>query len=196
MDGARWNEPTCQCIGYPSPVLVDTAGDGFKLTGAEAGVRFDLDSNGVRERLSWTAPGADDAWLALDRDGSGSVENGRELFGNFTPQPESASKNGFLALAEYDKPGSGGNADGVINERDAVFASLRLWRDANHDGASHPSELYTLPALNVRRLHLDYKESRRVDGYGNQFRYRVKVDDAKGAKVSRWAWDVFLVPGQ
>jgi hypothetical protein len=42
-------------------------------------------------------------------------------------------------------------------------------------------------------LHLDYKESKRTDAHGNQFKYRAKIDDAKGAKVNRWAWDVFLV---
>jgi hypothetical protein len=32
-----------------------------------------------------------------------------------------------------------------------------------------------------------------VDANGNQFRYRAKVEAAGGAKISRWAWDVFLV---
>ena len=70
---------------------------------------------------------------------------------------------------------------------------MRLWRDTNHDGVSQPGELYALPSLDVVRLHLSYKESRRVDEHGNRFKYRAKVDDARGAKANRWAWDVFLV---
>lgn len=189
--------PSPEC----SPIIIDTDGKGFHLTSADGGVAFDIAGTGHPVQIAWTAPGWGNAFLALPGP-DGLVRNGKQLFGNFTPQPSSPNPNGFLALAEYDKPENGGNADGVIDEKDAVFSRLRLWIDENHDGICQPTELHTLPELGIYSLALSYFESRRKDDFGNQFRYKARVnpdrrrdprDETQSGDPGRWAYDVFFV---
>ena len=184
------------CCAQSCPILVDVNGNGFNLSSVETGVSFDISGSGTLHKFAWTSIGSDDAWLAMDRNGNGAIDNGTELFGNFSPQPappQGEERNGFLALAEYDKTANGGNNDGKITSLDSVFASLRLWQDVNHNGISEPSELKSLSALRLSSIELDYKSSKKTDEFGNEFRYRGKVADLHGAQMGRWAWDVFLV---
>lgn len=202
------NDPACPCCDCNggcifadpccgvSPILFDLTGGGFALTNAENGVDFDFFGVGRKIRVAWTTAGTSNAWLALDRNGNGTIDNGKELFGNLTSQPDGLNKNGFYALAEFDKPENGGNADGVIDAADRIYASLRLWRDENHNGLSEASELLTLAAVGVTVIDLDHKYSRREDEFGNSFRYRGRINRGKGADVEKTIYDVFLTTFQ
>ncbi len=195
----EYDTDSCDCSGgceegfNCSPILIDTTGNGFALSNAANGVTFDIKGFGVPDQIGWTTVNSDDGWLALDRDGNGVIDNGMELFGTATPQPPGPGRNGFIALAQYDLPAKGGNSDGLIDEHDAIFSTLRLWLDSNHNGISEPAELNTLKSHDIEKLELNHKESRKVDQYGNQFKYRAKVKDSHDAQVGRWAWDVIPV---
>lgn len=131
---------------------------------------WSIQPSGIGEyRVSWRLPSTDDAWPALDRDGNGTIDTGQELFGNLTPQgdpPGGELRNGFLALALFDEPIEGGNADGWIDQNDAVFARLRLWQDRNHNGVSEAAELSALGANGLAALDLEYRDSRYTDAFG------------------------------
>lgn len=194
LNGATVQGPTGDFVNNVcSPIIVDTTGNGFHLTSEANGVFFDIRGNGTRVRLGWTATDSGNAFLALPGS-NGLVNDGKQLFGNFTPQPPSATPNGFAALAVYDQPDNGGNGDGVIDQNDQIFSSLRLWIDANHDGVCQPEELHTLPEQGVLAIALNYTESDRTDQYGNWFRFKAKVNPrlSGDADVGRSAYDVFL----
>ena len=184
--GAYYYWDGFQCVYNPgSPIIVDTARDGYQLTSVSDGVRFDLNTDGVAELVAWTAAESDDAFLAIDRNGNGRIDDGSELIGNYTrayaDREDVRTKNGFEALKFLEGPSYGhSNGDGTIDGRDGIFGRLVLWRDLNHNGVSEPDELQTVGAAGVNAIATDYQEKKRVDRYGNEFRQKGRITWADG----------------
>ena len=97
---------------------------------------FDLDADGKEEEISYLEGGS--GFLALDRNGDGTINDGSELFGT-------KSGDGFMDLAEYDKDGNG-----WIDEADSVFANLKVW-SKNEDGTD---TLISLKEAGVGAIYL------------------------------------------
>ena len=101
------------------PLVLNLSGQGVALS--EAKMHFDLNADGKADSIAMLA--SDSAYLALDRNQNGQIDNGHELFGAKTG-------DGFNELAEFDQDGNG-----FIDEADAIFSQLKLWRpDANGQG--------------------------------------------------------------
>jgi hypothetical protein len=155
--------------------VLDTLNEGFHLTSLSNGVQFRVLPGGPLQQMSWTEANWHNGWLALDRNGDGTIDDFTELFGNYTAQPPSDDPNGFLALSVFDDPANGGNGNGVIDPGDSVYSSLRIWIDANHNGLSEPAELHTLQEMGIFKIGLKYRETPFVDQYGNRFRFKGSI---------------------
>ena len=108
---------------------------GRLATIADETVSFDLDADGVAEQVH--VPGSGAAFLALDANGNGTIDDGSELFG-----PGSGS--GFGELAALDSDGNG-----WIDEGDAAFAQLSLWRPGGADSGLQGLAAAGIGALSV-----------------------------------------------
>ena len=184
LNGGTWNGWECN---YPNcPIIVDTGRDGYRLTSTSSGVRFDLDADGTPEQVAWTRAESDDAFLAMDRNGNGRIDDGTELFGNHTPafndRRDVSTANGFEALKFLESVTYGqSRLDAAIDIRDAPFSRLLLWRDVNHNGISEPDELTSAADAGLVAISTDYREKKRVDRHGNEFRQKGRLTWADGA---------------
>jgi hypothetical protein len=139
--------------------------------------------------MAWTRLGAENAFLALDRNGNGQIDNGAELFGNYTPLRDgSLAANGFEALDDLDT-----NSDRVIDSADPVWTSLLLWTDRNHDGFSSADELQPVAGSTVSFLRTEHRTISKKDQWGNLFHYAAKFGMTKnGREHERTYYDVFF----
>jgi len=186
------------------PLAIDLDGDGIEtvgIPGSGSPILFDHDADGIRTGTGWVK--SDDAWLVLDRDGNGTIDSGRELFGVDTlitvtetlpggSQAVSYTRNartGFEALHTLDTgdgtAGSAGHGDGVFDASDAAFSQVRLWQDLNQDGVSQASELFTLADKGITRINLNETTASTNLGNGNTVTGHATVTRSNGSTTQR-----------
>jgi hypothetical protein len=166
------------CGQNETPIVINLDNGPYALTGVDDPVSFDLAATGNKETIGWTARAAREAFLWLDRNGNGEVDDGAELFGTATPLLAGGrAPNGFEALAEFDA-----NRDGVIDAQDSVWESLLLWIDIDHDGISQPGEVFSIAETPITAIELAYHWSGRRDQYGNMFRYEGRLHQGKARR--------------
>ncbi|MEM7664100.1 MAG: calcium-binding protein, partial [Pseudomonadota bacterium] len=163
---------------YYDPLVVDLFGDGIELTRLEGSTTyFDLDGDGYAERTGWVSP--NDALLAIDRNGDGIINDISELFGD-------ENTSGFADLALFDS-----DSNGIINDQDAAFSDLLLWRDVDGDGRSAPGELMSLDEAGLVSVSLDAAAVSETSG-GNLITETATVSWGDGTQtaVSNVAFDI------
>ncbi|KGM39698.1 hypothetical protein JY96_05760 [Aquabacterium sp. NJ1] len=166
-------QDSAQDIAYTDPLALDSGNDGI-LFGA-APVNFDLNADGVSEKLTWTAP--TDPVLVLDVDGNGRIDNGSELL--------DLSDSGKPSnLASLDTSAQGGNNDKKLTNADGAFAKLRIWTDRNQDGYASQQEMQSLTDAGIVSIDLDLSH-RKTDVKGNLGVEATYADNSK-----RTLWDV------
>jgi hypothetical protein len=144
-------------IGFLTPLALDLDGNGVRTLSSITGAVFDVNADGRAENVGWLS--TSDAWLALDRNGNGLIDDGSELFGSGTSMPDgSKALDGFAALRVLDI-----NHDGVIDGRDGAFASLSVWVDANSNAKTDAGELRRLSQAGIESLSLVAKPTAIID---------------------------------
>ena len=166
------------------PLAIDLNNDGIKGTNLDYKINFDLDNNGFKEATSWIDN--NDAFIAIDKNNNGAIDNGSELFGNKSISNNAYAytnpnaKNGFEALSEFDS-----NNDGIIDEKDKEFTNLLLWQDKNSNGISETDELIKL-SDKVKSINLNYTKN------GNTEISSATLQDGSSVKVQDMYFNVDL----
>ena len=143
------------------PIVIDLDGNGFPTRGIGEGAFFDYDGNGFAERTSWISPG--DGLLVRDLNANDKIDDGTELFGNYTLlKSGQTAAHGYAALVDLDD-----NLDGQLDSRDSAWNSLKVWQDTNSDGLTDSGELKTIAEVGIQSIGVTYSETATTDSHGN-----------------------------
>jgi hypothetical protein len=144
-----------------TPLVLSFDGAEPVMSDASAAPAFDVGSGGACIQTDW--PAAETPWLALDRDQSGTIDGGHELFGSGTVlRSGKRAKHGFLALSELDS-----NGDGRITKADERFDQLVLWADHDRNKRSTHAEHEPLAARGIVGIELGWRDEAICDARGN-----------------------------
>ncbi|MCC8116030.1 MAG: hypothetical protein LIP18_02570, partial [Planctomycetes bacterium] len=166
-----------EMMGLCDPLVFDLGDEGINLTSAEDGVYFDIKGDGTPVKTAFIQ--GNNAFLYLDENGNGVVDDANELFGD-----HAGHANGFEKLRQYDD-----NGDGVIDENDEIYSQLRLWRDLNGDGVNQLEESLTLAEAGIKSINLNYDNTCTLDQHGNVIGERssfTRTDGSKGLVADAW----------
>ena len=168
----------------PAPVIVDTTNTGFKMSDPSKGeyVTFDIRGDGTLAKVSWPRHDSGNAWLAVDLDGDGVIESGKELFGNFSNYADHGvvnypNPNGFNALSWYDQDPQGGDGNLIIDNKDAIWPKLKLWiddhcyKEPDVPCQSRPDELHSLESAGINSISLVWSGGYQTDAVGNEYKF-------------------------
>lgn len=121
------------------PLVINFDGTAAELTDRK--FAFDIDMDGATDQISFVKPGS--GFLALDKNGDGTINDGSELFGARTG-------NGFAELAAYDD-----DANGWIDENDSIYEGLRIF-SKDSDGND---QLVALGQRGVGAIYLGHTDT-------------------------------------
>ena len=145
---------------FIDPLVLDLNGDGVQLENFDqSNTFFDIDHDGIKEQSGWVS--SSDGLLAIDRNNNGKIDDVSELFSEYYggtqgqdgAPGETPFANGFEALRTLDS-----NSDGVFNNQDAAWSSVKVWVDSDSDGETDAGELKSLEDAGVVSVNLDAKE--------------------------------------
>ncbi|MDW8029008.1 MAG: hypothetical protein RMK94_11520 [Armatimonadota bacterium] len=113
---------------------------------SQRSVIFDLDGDGIKERWQWVNSQA--AFLVWDRERTGQINSGLQLFGSVTWWM--FWRDGYEALAALDDDGNGW-LEG--KELDGIF----VWHDKNSNGVSEQGEVLSIERFGIVRISVKAK---------------------------------------
>ena len=152
------------------PIILDLGGNGVDVSfGGSAS--FDYDNDGFRERTSWAA--AEDGLLVVDLDADGEIdaEGGDSVIDQGLEiafvQWLDTDGTDLQGLAEArDEDGNlifDSNGDGVLNDHDDIWASMKVFQDLDQDGEVDEGELQHLEDWDITQINLSYDDGSGFD---------------------------------